>query len=157
MNASLIEIDTSSSAKNIRLAAMDLLARREHSRLELEQKLRKRFSDQLETIEVELDKLAAEGLQSDERLAEAFIRARANRGQGPSRIRMELKSKGLGDEVISLAFESAEVDWYDLVREVAQKKFGEQLETAGDLKLKAKVSRFLQGRGFSYDHISSLF
>jgi len=46
VNASLIEIDT----KDIRLAAMDLLARREHSRLELEQKLRKRFSDQLETI-----------------------------------------------------------------------------------------------------------
>jgi regulatory protein len=153
VNASLIEIDT----KDIRLAAMDLLARREHSRLELEQKLRKRFSDQLETIESELDKLAAEGLQSDERLAEAFIRARSSRGQGPSKIRMELKGKGLADEAISLAFEVAEVDWYELVQAVAQKKFGEQLDNGPDLKLKAKVSRFLQGRGFSYDHISSLF
>ena len=153
----MTEIDTLDNTKNIRLAAMDLLARREHSRLELEQKLRKRFSDRLETIEIELDKLAAEGLQSDERLAEAFIRARSNRGQGPSKIRMELRSKGLSDAAISLAFEAIAVDWYELVHEVAQKKFGDQLEAARDLKVKAKVSRFLQGRGFSYDHIASVF
>ncbi|MEK9868841.1 MAG: regulatory protein RecX, partial [Gammaproteobacteria bacterium] len=123
----MTEIDTLDNTRNIRLAAMDLLARREHSRLELEQKLRKRFSDRLETIETELDKLAAEGLQSDERLAEAFIRARSNRGQGPSKIRMELRSKGLSDAAISLAFEAIAVDWYELVHEVAQKKFGDQL------------------------------
>lgn len=157
MNANLTEIDTRDNTRYIRLAAMDLLARREHSRLELERKLLKRFSDRLETIEAELDKLAAEGLQSDERLAEAFIRARSNRGQGPSKIRMELRGKGLNDDAISLAFEASAVDWYELVHEVAQKKFGQQLEAARDLKLKARVFRFLQGRGFSYDHIASLF
>lgn len=141
--------------RDIRLAAMDLLARREHSRLELYRKLRKRFPDQLQEIEVEIDRLATEGLQSDARLAEAFIRARTNRGQGPSKIRMELKGKGVAEDLMSLAFEACEVDWFALAHEVAAKKFGDLEGT--DLRFKAKVSRFLQGRGFSYDHISSLY
>ncbi len=49
---------------------MDLLARREHSRLELYQKLKqKKFEPNI--INTELDKLSDEGLQSDERFAEA--------------------------------------------------------------------------------------
>ena len=144
------------SSKDVRLVAMDLLARREHSRRELRQKLLKRFSDQAEQIELEIDRLSDEGLQSDERLAEAFIRARSNRGQGPSRIKMELRGKGVSDDVTSLALEASGVDWYELASEVASKKFGE-LGAATDLKEKARVSRFLQQRGFSYDHISALY
>lgn len=145
------------STKDIRLAAMDLLARREHSRLELRQKLLKRFSGESEQIEIEIDQLTMEGLQSDARLAEAFIRARTNRGQGPSKIRMELKGKGVSSDDISLAFEEAEIDWFALANDVAYKKFGDLSEHDVDVHMKAKVSRFLQQRGFSYDHISSLY
>ena len=144
------------SAKSIRLTALDLLARREHSRQELSGKLHKRFPDQQEEIEEEIQRLDSEGLQSDARLAEAFTRARTGRGQGPARIRMELKGKGVSDDVISLAFEASEVDWFELVQVVAEKKFKDLPGQLQDLKSKAKVSRFLQHRGFSYDHISSL-
>jgi regulatory protein len=144
------------SAKNIRLVAMDLLARREHSRLELTRKLHKRFSDKQEEIEEELDRLQSEGLQCDARLAEAFLQARTSRGQGPSKIRNELKGKGVSQDAISLAFEACEVDWFDLAQTVAEKKFGDLSGQLQDLKSKGKVSRFMQQRGFSYDHISSL-
>ena len=145
------------SSKDIRLAAMDLLARREHSRRELLQKLSRRFPNEAERVGVEVCQLTAEGLQNDSRLAEAFTRARTSRGQGPSKIRMELKGKGVTDADILLAFEEAEVDWFALASEVVLKKFGDLADQEVDIRLKARVSRFLQQRGFSYDHIASLY
>ncbi|MCS5571312.1 MAG: recombination regulator RecX, partial [Pseudomonadales bacterium] len=124
---------------------------------ELLQKLRRRFPDETERVGVEVGRLTAEGLQSDARLAEAFIRARTSRGQGPSKIRMELKGKGVTDADILLAFEEAEVDWFALASEVVLKKFGDLADQEVDIRLKARVSRFLRQRGFSYDHIASLY
>ena len=160
-----------------RRAAMDLLARREHSRYELILKLTRRLGDNPEIFEQEVDKLTDEGLQSDRRLAEAFIRARTNRGQGPVKIKMELCAKQVGDEIISIAFEECGVDFKALARSVAVRKFGDELGKVADMKTldmesldmktldmktldikaKARISRFMQQRGFSYDHISSLY
>ena len=146
---------------DIRRAAMDLLARREHSRQELGQKLLRRFSGQQDAIDIEIDRLNEEGLQSDSRLAEAFIRSRVNRGQGPVKIRAELRQKGVSDGDISLAMEACEVDWFEQARDAADRKFGATLAIDEDydeaMRLKAKVSRFLQQRGFTFDHISRLF
>lgn len=150
-----------------RRAAMDLLARREHSRYELILKLTRRLGDNPELFEQEVGKLTDEGLQSDRRLAEAFIRARTNRGQGPVKIKMELRAKQVGDEIISIAFEECGVDFKALARSVAVRKFGDELGKVADMKTldmesldikaKARISRFMQQRGFSYDHISSLY
>ena len=152
---------------NVRRAAMDLLARREHSRHEIVVKLARRFGKNSELFEKEVGKLTVEGLQSDRRLAEAFIRARTNRGRGPVKIKMELRAKQVGDEIISSAFEECEVDFSALAQAVAVKKFGDELgKVAGmeilgigtlDIKIKARISRFLQQRGFSHDHIASLY
>ena len=153
------------SPVDIRRAAMDMLARREHSRLELTRKLGRKFSGQTighvsgveDVIEEELLKLRQEGVQSDARLAEVFIRARTGRGQGLIKIRMELKGRGVSEDDIALAFEACSVDWYSLAHEVAVKKFGDGFESRQDRKEKSRLSRFLQQRGFSYDHISSLY
>ena len=145
------------SQASIRRAAMDLLARREHSQLELSQKLQKRFSGQSEAIAEEINRLASEGLQSDARLAEAFIRARFNKGHGPVKIRAELKGKGVHSDLIAIAFEASEIDWFQLAERVAHRKFGDLSEVVTDRKEKARVARFLQQRGFSFDHISSLY
>ena len=153
------------SPVDIRRAAMDMLARREHSRLELARKLGRKFSGQTighvsgveDLIEEELLKLRQEGVQSDARLAEVFIRARTGRGQGLIKIRMELKGRGVSEDDIALAFEVCSVDWYSLAHEVAVKKFGDGFESRQDRKEKSRLSRFLQQRGFSYDHISSLY
>ena len=42
-----------------------------------------------------LDRLAGRDLVSDERFAEAFLRSRLERGQGPLRIRAQLKERGV--------------------------------------------------------------
>ncbi|MGV0034542.1 MAG: regulatory protein RecX [Candidatus Azotimanducaceae bacterium WSBS_2022_MAG_OTU7] len=157
---------------DVRRAAMDLLARREHSRHELLLKLTRRLGEHPELFEQEVGKLTNQGLQSDRRLAEAFIRARTNKGQGPVKIRMELRTKQVSDEIVSTAFDECGIDFLALAQSVAYKKFGDQLVKtpdmealdvealdmkALDMKTKARVSRFMQQRGFSFDHISSLF
>ncbi len=139
---------------DVRRAAMDLLARREHTRKELARKLSKKFRAVPEIVEEELDKLRAEGLQSDARLAEVFIRSRVSRSQGPVKIKMELRGKGVDDETLGLAFETCEVDWFALVEQVARKRFGESAPS--DARERARRGRFLQQRGFNFDHIGSL-
>ncbi len=139
---------------DIRRAAMDLLARREHTRAELNRKLQRQFSSEPALIEEELVKLRHEGLQSDARLAEALIRSRVSRGQGPVKIKAELRSRGLSDSEIQLALEVGEFDWFALIIEVSRKRYGEA--PPSNAKERAKRSRFLQQRGFSFEHISSL-
>ena len=146
-NASNENIDGISPA-DIRLAAMNLLARREHSQRELRQKLRRRFP-QDELVQIEIERLAQENLQSDARFAEAFLRQRADRGYGFMKVRQELRDRGLSDSQISRAVAEAKVDWSELAREVYSKKFG--AESAADLNERAKRSRFMQYRGFDRD------
>ena len=152
---------------NVRRATMNMLARREYSRYEILVKLTRRFGDNPKLFEQEVGKLTDEGLQSDRRLAEAFIRAKTNRGRGPVKIKMELRAKQVDEETISIALEECGVDFTALAQSVAIRKFGGELckvadmETLGiqalDIKVKARISRFMQQRGFSYDHISSLY
>jgi len=56
----------------VRRAAMDLLARREHGRVELTRKLRKRGAPEA-LIEAALQRLAEEGLLSEARYLESFV------------------------------------------------------------------------------------
>ena len=135
---------------------MDLLSRREHSRLELQQKLSRRFPGCSEQIAGEIDRLGHENLQSDARLAEAFIRARAGKGRGPVRIRKELIDKGVAGETISLALAESGMDWRELARAAAGKKFGAAFGAFRDLREKARVARFLQQRGFDQEHIAMI-
>ena len=138
------------SPAKIRFAAMDFLTGREISRAELVKKLNKRF-DKDSAIGAVLDQLQLEGLQCDQRFAEAFVRSRRHRGQGLSRIRGDLTEKGIGPEVCASTLEKAEIDWFALAREVAERKFGR--EPAANQKDKAKRMRFLQYRGFNFDQI----
>ena len=142
------------TSTEIRRAAMDLLARREHGRDELIAKLHRRFAGDMELVESEVDKLQAEGLQSDVRLAESFIVSCAGRGQGPIKIRSELRSRGVPDDILKVSLEGCGIDWLALAASVCRKRFGET--PPADAKEKAKRFRFLQQRGFSFDQISSI-
>ena len=134
----------------IRSAAMDLLTGREFSRAELAKKLDKRF-DSDPAIASELDRLQEEGLQSDQRFTEAFLRSRIYRGHGLARIRLDVRQKGIGDDLLNAAVEATDTDWFRLAREVADRKFGRSPAT--EQKDRARRMRFLQYRGFNFDQI----
>ncbi len=144
---------TAINPADVRLAAMNLLARREHSLHELRQKLQRRFPDE-SVVASELARLQDENLQSDERYAQSYLRQRSGRGYGPQRVRREMRDKGLSDEQIAHAFATVEVDWYELAAQVMQKKFGAVPVT--ELKEKARRLRFMQYRGFHGDHYQHL-
>ncbi|MCP4001857.1 MAG: regulatory protein RecX [Gammaproteobacteria bacterium] len=130
--------------------AMNLLARREHSQAELRTKLAAREYSP-EEIEATVTTLVADGLLSDERFTEAYIAARTRTGQGPVRIRGELKQRGVDARVIGMYLDDVAVEWHGLACEVRSKKFGEGVPTG--FKEKAKQMRFLEYRGFTSEQI----
>lgn len=132
-----------------RRAAMDLLARREHSFKELIQKLSKRFS--IEEIQPALEALRDENLQSDQRYLEAYIRFRRNKGFGPLKIEAELYPKGLDSEQIRTCLYDEENDWLALCQQALDKRFPVLNKT--NMKERAKCERFLMQRGFTHELI----
>jgi regulatory protein len=130
--------------------AMNWLARREYSRAELSAKLITRDHSP-EDVEVAVAGLVADGLVSDERFAESFVAVRVRKGQGPVRIRMGLKQRGVDPDTIRLYLDDAGLDWHTLVREVRSRKYGEVQPR--ELKEKARQMRFLEYRGFTGDQI----
>ena len=132
---------------DIRLQAMNLLARREHLRAELKRKLCQRCGAEASAdVERVLDELAEENLQSDQRFAESYIRSRSGKGYGPDRIRQELQQKGLPAVLLEEAMEAQDVDWAQLARGVREKKFGAPVPDG--FPERARQMRFLAYRGF---------
>jgi len=129
-------------------AALKMLMRREHSKLELRQKLNlKDFDDAVINDSVSL--LTEQKYQSDERFSEAFILMRFNQGKGPVKISMELKSRGISEFDLTL------YNWFELAKDVKSKKFGDSRFL--DYEEKARQKRFLQSRGFRFDEINQAF
>jgi regulatory protein len=127
---------------------MDLLARREHSPLELKRKLVARSFDE-ELVGDVLGELEQEGLLSAERFTQSFIAARYARGQGPRRIERELAERGI--ESTGDYLDDPQFDWDALARETRVKRFGRPLPA--DFKEKARQMRFLEYRGFGNEQI----
>ena len=137
----------------VRRAAMDLLARREHGRVELMRKLRKRGAPE-ELIEAALQRLAEEGLLSEARYLESFVAYKARAGYGPQRIREELDQRGLARGDIDQALRDSGIDWFEQLRETWQRKFAGRLPV--DARERAQQGRFLAYRGYSLDMIGRL-
>ena len=129
-------------------AALKMLIRREHSQLELSNKLQLKGFDDIE-IKYSINLLIKEKYQSDDRFSEAFILMRYNQGKGPVIISLELKKRGIE------SFDLSIFDWFNLAKEVREKKFGENLPS--DYKAQAKQKRFLKSRGFDFDQIDKAF
>lgn len=138
----------------VRRTAMDLLARREHGRVELTRKLRQRGALP-EMIDTALDRLTEEGLLSESRYLESFVSYRARSGYGPLRIREELSQRGLQRPDIELALRESGINWQEQLEDTWRRKFAGHLPI--DMRERAKQGRFLSYRGFSMEMISRLF
>ncbi|WP_027855781.1 regulatory protein RecX [Marinobacterium litorale] len=134
----------------VREAVIRLLARREYSRRELESRLEKRVGDK-GVLQAVLDDVIDKGYQSDQRMAEMFLRQRVSQGYGERRIRYDLNTKGVSEALVSEALAAAAVDWFEVAREHAVRRYGEG--PPDDHKERAKRMRHLLGRGFGYDEV----
>jgi regulatory protein len=148
------EEDRFSCPLEIRKKAMDFLARREYGQLELITKLADKGYVR-SIVEQVIGQLNDEGLQSDDRFAEAFVQSRINQGKGPVRIRLDLGQRRVPDAIIEMAIDDAGADWHGLARSVRERKFGSA--PPSDFNEKARQMRFLQYRGFEQDHVQAAF
>ncbi|MHA6130808.1 recombination regulator RecX [Pseudomonas fluorescens group sp. PF-1] len=137
----------------VRRAVMDLLARREHGRVELTRKLRKRGAS-ADLIDKALDRLTEEGLLSETRYLESFVSYRARAGYGPLRIREELAQRGLARDDIEQALRDSRIDWREQLVQTWRRKFAGQLP--GDACERAQQGRFLSYRGYPLELIGRL-
>lgn len=138
----------------IRKKAMDLLSRREHSAEELRRKLKSRDFDD-SAIQDALRKLQSEGLQSDIRYTESYVRQRYEAGMGPLKIRFELRQKGIDDAIVETFLDPISDRWEESMMEQRARRFGETIPR--DHAERMKQARFLQNRGFSPESVMRLF
>lgn len=127
-----------------------MLARREHSQSELALKLKQKGHSPA-AIAGCLARLEQEQWQSDARFCEALIAARRRRGNGPVRIRQELRNKGIPAELIEASLDLGAKEWLQAATEVRQKKFGGARPAS--LTERARETRFLLYRGFTAEQI----
>ena len=144
-----------SELADIERIAMRSLARREYSRLELTRKLLVRKAFKPEQVAAVLNKLERSNYLSDERYADLIVRSRINACCGPFKIKIELRDKGIADQLVEKIMADYDVDWIALAKAAKEKRFG--VAEPDDVKALAKQMRYLQNKGFYQHHISSVF
>ena len=133
--------------------AVTLLAKRDYASGEIKRCL-KRYSSDEDSINSVMDRLISHHYLDDSRFIEKEIKKQLAKRHGPSRIKQELRQKGLELLAIERALEDLDVDWFELAEELRIKKFGDELPT--DPKEKAKQIRYLQYRGHTMGIIMEL-
>ena len=128
--------------------ALRLLSVREHSRAELERKL-KSFEEEPGTLALALDELQAKGFIDEQRVIESVLHRRVAK-LGTARIKQELQGKGLDPEAVTEAVAGLQATESGRAREVWRKKFG---APPLDALAAAKQMRFLASRGFGAEVI----
>jgi regulatory protein len=136
-------------ALSVKGRALRYLAQREHSRVELERKLKRFVEDTPELpaqaqIAAALDELAAKDLLSDSRAAASVLIGQGRR-YGSRRLKQTLQAKGLDAALVSSTLQQARGTELERARDVWARRYG---EVAVDAAARAKQMRFLAGRGF---------
>ena len=131
--------------------AMYILAQRDHSKKELSDKLIKNYPEDLCRLVVDL--MCEHGLIDVEKYSEKLYRAYINKGWGKSKIRFELRRKGLPDSLISQQEEEYDTeDFIDEIIRLVNKKYADKLDFS-DYKSVQRVTAALARRGFGYEDI----
>ncbi len=135
-----------------------LLARREYSQCELNTKLTRQHVGN-EVIVACLSRLISDNYQSDERFTEMFVRTKVSQRYGEKKIRYELQQKGINEELINHYLPLYEADFLDNAICLIKKKISAEQKASAylDRKNKAKIIRFLLGKGYDYQVIQQAF
>ncbi len=138
----------------VRQVALGLLARREHSILELHHKLSRRgFPPPL--VRAVLEQLVEQDLLNETRYAEVYAHGRVDKGYGPLRIRRELQERGVPDAIVSAILAELDEDWMPKLTQLHRKRF--DAVRPREMAEEARQMRFLRQRGFTLEQIKALF
>ena len=150
----MVELLSSENTHQVlRQQALKYLTRREYSAQELQQRLVLKGFDS-ELVKAQIEELGQQGLQSDSRFAENYMRFRREKGFGPIRIQQELQQRGVSQDLIELHTNVNDPQWLDYLKKVRDKRFGDSQPQ--DLKQRSQQVRYLLYRGFSQNQIERL-
>ena len=137
--------------KTLRQRALEYLAKREYSYVELGQKL-KAYAEEGDDIVALLDDFKQRGWLSDARFTEQLVHARKAKF-GSARVANELREKGVDDGLIASAVETIKTNELENALAVWQKKYKAPPSNREEW---AKQARFLQSRGFGFELIKKI-
>ena len=123
--------------------ALRYLSQREHSRGELERKLRAHEEEPGLLARI-LDDLQARGFIDHQRVADSVVNRRGAK-LGAMRIKQELQAKGLDASIVSETVAGLRASEFDRAHEVWRRKFA---ALPADAAARGKQARFLAARGF---------
>jgi regulatory protein len=148
-------VDRSELKKWLWGKAIQALSRREYAVYELHQRLKREAEQDHDNVEPIISEilaaLQAEGYISDQRYTEMLVRSRFQKGQGPIKVRQELKMQHVDSDLVSQQLTDAAYDWFEGAKKARMKRFG--FQAVDDTKQRAKQMRFLAGRGFDQEQI----
>lgn len=135
-----------------RSAAVSFLAMKLRTAYEVSQKLSDMGYGEA-TIEKVIDNLKEINYIDDYNYACKYISEKSKlKPKSVKLLSMELKQKGITDDIINNTFENFELDEGEVALELLRKRFSKY--TVLDEKMIQKMKTFLAGRGFSYSQIS---
>ncbi len=135
-----------------RSAAVSFLSMKLRTAYEVSQKLSDMGYGEA-TIEKVIDNLKEINYIDDYNYACKYISEKSKlKPKSVKLLSMELKQKGITDDIINNTFENFELDEEEVALELLRKRFSKY--TVFDEKMIQKMKTFLAGRGFSYGQIS---
>ncbi|MEE2025311.1 regulatory protein RecX [Alkalimonas mucilaginosa] len=137
----------------LKKAALQLLARREFSAQQLQQRLQAKTEDD-QLVQQVISWCQAENYQSDARFVDMLLRSRIGKGYGPLYIQQECRRHGIAVALLQQQLAQIEPDWSALAQRIYLKKYGDTAITS--VNERAKRLRYLQQRGFYPEDCSAV-
>ena len=126
------------------------LSIREHSKLELHNKLTQKGHDSIDIRDC-IDEFSSKDIQSDTRFTEEFIRSKLKKNKGPRLVSSELTIRGISDSLINKKIsEISYQEWCNAALKALVKKLH---GASVSIDNKDKTYSFLISRGFDHKMI----
>lgn len=156
--------DCNSLYKTLSNKAVQLLAQRNHSSVELKKKLSAFYTKKLadnqhdfsDDAAIQIDEVIQYCIShhwlDDETYINQYIDMSVRKGCGKNRIIMELKQRGLDANLVLSVISRKDIDWEELAILQLMKKF--PITNKNDIQQKAKIFQFLLYKGFNQSEIN---
>ena len=134
-----------------------ILSKKDFSRNDLFNRLRKRDKISLSEIESLLNEFEENNWISDKRFAINFLASQLSKSIGKKRIiNTAIHCKKLPIDLIERIIENENIDWFMLCKTCLNKKYKDASLLMSDSKLKKRAFDYLVYNGFSFDEINSV-
>ena len=143
-------------AKRAKARSLHLLTQMNRTEAQLVSKLRENLYPAC-VITIAVDYVKSFGYINDEEYARFYAEQRKT-SKSKRQISMELMQKGIQKDIIEEALRNLETDEEEIIKKLILKKMkGKDSVSDLDDKEKAKISRYLTGKGFQWDKIARVF